>query len=80
MRIVTWILMGIGAGALAGFATGLLKRHSSGPEPLVTAYAGGYAAPVASADHTATQPTQPTHPDGAAVADLSDKAGRDNRA
>lgn len=76
MRIVTWILMGIGAGALAGFATGLLKRHSSGPEPLVTAYAGGYAAPVASADHTATQPT---HPDVAAVADLSDEAGRDNR-
>ena len=76
MRIVTWILMGIGAGALAGFATGLLKRHSSGPEPLVTAYAGGYAAPVASADHTATQPT---HSGAAAVADVSDEAGRDNR-
>ena len=76
MRIVTWILMGIGAGALAGFATGLLKRHSSGPEPLVTAYAGGYAAPAASADHTATHPTQP---DAAAVADLSDEAVRDNR-
>lgn len=73
MRIVTWILMGIGAGALAGFATGLLKRHSHRPEPFVTAYAGGYAAPVASADHTAA------HPGGAAVADLSDEAVRDSR-
>ncbi|MGW0230072.1 hypothetical protein ACWDWO_17300 [Actinopolymorpha singaporensis] len=56
MRIVTWMLMGIGAGALAGFVSALLRRrHHRVGEP-VAEYAGGYAAPVASEDHTASQP------------------------
>ncbi len=54
MRIVTWMLMGIGAGALAGFVSALLRRrHHSIGEP-VAEYAGGYAAPVASGDRTAS--------------------------
>jgi hypothetical protein len=56
MRIVTWMLMGIGAGALAGFVSALLRRrHHSMGEP-VAEYAGGYTAPVASEDRTASHP------------------------
>ncbi|MET9019342.1 hypothetical protein ABZV93_05120 [Actinopolymorpha sp. NPDC004070] len=56
MRIVTWMLMGIGAGALAGFVSALLRRrHLRVGEP-VAEYAGGYAAPVASEDQTASYP------------------------
>jgi hypothetical protein len=57
MRIVSWIVCGIGAGVLAGFATGLLRRRPKHPEPLVTGYAGGYFAPTPSEDHTAVQPS-----------------------
>jgi hypothetical protein len=57
MRIVTWMLMGIGAGVLAGFVSALLRRrHHRVGEP-VAEYAGGYVAPVASEDRTASHPS-----------------------
>ncbi|GAA2757366.1 hypothetical protein [Actinopolymorpha rutila] len=87
MRIVTWMLMGIGAGALAGFVSALLRRrHHRAGEPVV-AYAGGYAAPVASDDHTASQPahtiasdSSPSSPSSAAngAGHASDANGADH--
>ena len=64
MRIVSWILFGIGAGVLAGFATGLFRRRPVQPERPVMSYAGGYSAPTPSVDHTASQPARLVVPAG----------------
>jgi hypothetical protein len=56
MRILSWILVGIGAGVFAGFVTGLLKRRPTHPESRVPSYAGGYYPPTPSTDHTAVHP------------------------
>lgn len=71
MRIVTWMLMGIGAGALAGFASALLRRRHHRVGDSVAEYAGGYAAPVASEDQTASRSVTVGTSDSSNVSDSS---------
>ncbi|MFD2077989.1 hypothetical protein SAMN05421678_108166 [Actinopolymorpha cephalotaxi] len=74
MRIVTWMLMGIGAGALAGFVSALLRRRHHRVGDSVAEYAGGYAAPVASEDQTASRPVTVGASDSSNVSNFSDIA------
>lgn len=54
MRVASWIFSGMLIGVFAGVAAGLVRRQPSRFER--PAYAGGYAPPRPSVDHTAASP------------------------